>query len=124
MTYTGAALAGVGLAVLLDVAVLRTRLLRRRVFWASYAILLVFQLVTDGVLACRHVVRYDRSAILGPRLACAPVEDLLFGFSLVLQTLSWWVWLGRRARRARTRAGTATAARRARPTRTRRSSTG
>jgi hypothetical protein len=26
----------------------------------------------------------------------APVEDLLFGFSLVLQTTAWWVWWGRR----------------------------
>jgi hypothetical protein len=24
------------------------------------------------------------------------VEDLLFGFSLILQTLSWWTWWGRR----------------------------
>jgi hypothetical protein len=27
----------------------------------------------------------------------APVEDLLFGFALVVQTLAWWVWWGRRA---------------------------
>jgi len=26
----------------------------------------------------------------------APIEDLLFGFSLVLQTLAWWIWWGRR----------------------------
>jgi hypothetical protein len=42
------------------------------------------------------VVRYDSGTILGLRIAGAPVEDLFFGFSLVLQTLSWWVWWGRR----------------------------
>ena len=30
------------------------------------------------------------------RVAHAPVEDLLFGFALVLYALSVWVWLGRR----------------------------
>ncbi len=97
MSYTAAAVLGVAGTVLLDLVVLRTALLRRRVFWVSYAILLFFQLVINGVLTCRHVVSYDSGAILGPRIACAPVEDLLFGFALVTQTLVWWVWLGRRA---------------------------
>ena len=42
---------------------------------------------------------YDDDAILGWRLVFAPVEDLLFGFSLVLQTTAWWVWWGRRLSR-------------------------
>ena len=57
---------------------------------------LVFQLLTNGWLTGprhRDVRRGRRSS--GARLAFAPVEDLLFGFSLVLQTLSWWVWWGR-----------------------------
>jgi lycopene cyclase domain-containing protein len=42
------------------------------------------------------VVTYDPAAIAGPRIVHAPVEDLLFGFALVLLTLSLWVRLGRR----------------------------
>jgi lycopene cyclase domain-containing protein len=97
-----------GLAVLgsvgLDLLVLRTRLLRRRVFWVSYAIILGFQLLTNGWLTRRRIVTYDGDAILGTatpvflgagRIGWAPVEDLLFGFALVLQTLAWWVWWGR-----------------------------
>jgi len=99
VTYTQAALLGLVGSVLIDVALLRTRLLGRRVFWVSYAIILAFQLLVNGVLTGREVVRYDEGAILGPRLAWAPVEDLLFGFALVLLTLSVWVWLGRRERR-------------------------
>jgi len=41
-------------------------------------------------------VRYHPDAILGPRLVYAPVEDLVFGFALVLSSLSLWVWWGRR----------------------------
>ena len=101
MSYTAAALAGVALTLALEVLVLRTGLLRRRLFWTTYGIVVAFQLLVNGVLTCRSVVRYDETAILGPRVACAPVEDLLFGFALVTQTLVWWVWSGRRAARRR-----------------------
>ena len=100
MSYTLAALLAVAAAVLVDLAVLRTGLLGRRAFWAAYAIVLFFQLVVNGVLTGLRIVRYDRDRILGPRLAFAPVEDLLFGFALVTLTLSLWVWAGRRARPA------------------------
>ncbi len=100
MTYTITAAAGAVAAILLDLVVLRTGLLRRRVFWLTYTIVFVFQLIFNGVLTGRGVVRYNPAAILGVRLAYAPVEDLVFGFALVLSTLSLWVWWGRRSRRA------------------------
>jgi lycopene cyclase domain-containing protein len=96
MSYTALALLGVAAAMVFDLFVLRTRLLTRRVFWVSYAIIVFFQLVTNGILTGRDIVTYDPEAILGLRIVYAPVEDLLFGFSLVLQTLAWWVWWGRR----------------------------
>ena len=110
MTYTQLAVLGVGAVVVLDLAVLRTRLLRRRVFWAAYAIVVFFQLVTNAVLTGFRIVRYDGAAIVGTstppdapppflgdgRIAYAPFEDLLFGFALVVLTQVLWVWLGRR----------------------------
>ncbi len=96
MSYTLAALLGVAGSVVLDVAVLRTRVLARRAFWVGYAIVVVFQLVTNGVLTGRGVVLYDPHAITGLRIVYAPVEDLFFGFALVVQTLAWWVFWGRR----------------------------
>jgi len=96
VSYTALALTGVALALLLDLVVLRTRVVTRRVFWTAYAIVVVFQLLTNGWLTGRDIVRYDDAAILGWRLVYAPVEDLLFGFSLVVQTLAWWVFWGRR----------------------------
>ena len=100
MSYTALAVLGVAGALLLDLVVLRTRVVTRRVFWTAYAIVVVFQLLTNGWLTGRDIVRYDDGAVLGVRLVYAPVEDLLFGFSLVVQTLSWWVFWGRRSRAA------------------------
>ena len=110
MTYTQLSVIGVLITLCLDLVVFRTRLVRRRVFWKSYVIIVVFQLLTNGVLTGFRIVRYDGAAIVGPdapidsspafvgdgRIAFAPIEDLLFGFSLVLLTLVLWVWLGRR----------------------------
>lgn len=105
MTYTGLCAVALAVSLLLDVAVLRTHLVTRRAFWASYAIILFFQLLTNGWLTGRGVVRYDADVVLGSsqavlvgegRLLYAPVEDIAFGFALVLQTLAWWVFWGRR----------------------------
>ena len=73
-----------------------SRLLGRAVFWATYPLVLIFQLLSNGILTGRNIVMYDPSAILGWRIAHAPVEDLLFGFAMVLLTLDLWIWWGRR----------------------------
>jgi lycopene cyclase domain-containing protein len=96
VSYTLLAAVGVVAALVLDLALLRTRLVRRRAFWTAYAIVLFFQLLTNGWLTGRDIVVYSADDILGARLVHAPVEDLLFGFSLVLQAQAWWVWWGRR----------------------------
>jgi lycopene cyclase domain-containing protein len=96
VTYTQLALLAVTATVLLDLAVLRTRLLTRKAFWTAYAIVVSFQLLTNAWLTGRGIVTYDERRILGLRVAYAPVEDLLFGFALVTQSMVWWVWWGRR----------------------------
>jgi lycopene cyclase domain-containing protein len=93
MTYTLLAVTAVILAAAADQWVLRTRLLRSRNFWIAYAILLVFQLMANGVLTGLHIVRYSPAAILGLRVAYAPVEDLAFGLALITFTLCCWVRL-------------------------------
>jgi lycopene cyclase domain-containing protein len=96
VSYTQLALLGVAGAVLVDTVLLRTWLVRRRTYWTAYAIVLLFQLITNGILTGFDIVRYDPAAILGWRVAFAPVEDLLFGYAMVTLTLSTWVWLGRK----------------------------
>ena len=100
MSYSALAVVAVVAVLVVDLAVYRTRLVTRRAFWATYAIVLVFQLLMNGVLTGRGVVLYDPGAIWGPRIAYAPVEDLLFGFAMVTLTLLLWVRLGQRRRAA------------------------
>jgi len=40
---------------------------------------------------------YSEDVILGIRIASAPLEDLLFGFALILSVMANWVYLGRKA---------------------------
>jgi hypothetical protein len=40
---------------------------------------------------------YSEDAILGFRIASAPMEDLFFGFALILSVMATWVYLGRKA---------------------------
>jgi lycopene cyclase domain-containing protein len=96
VSYTQLAIAAAVLALAIDLLLTRTALVRRKAFWVSYAIVLIGQLLVNGVLTGARVVRYDPRAIIGVRVIFAPVEDLLFGFAMVLITLSSWVWLGRR----------------------------
>ena len=44
----------------------------------------------NGVLTCPPIVSYDPGEILGPRVVCAPVEDLGFGFAMVTATIALW----------------------------------
>lgn len=110
MTYTQLGIVAVIVMVAVDLWILRTRLVTRRIFWVSYAIIVFFQLITNGMFTGFGIVKYDDAAIIGSsspvdgpppfigdgRLAFAPVEDLLFGFAIVLMSLSLWIFWGRR----------------------------
>ena len=93
MTYTLLAISGVFLAIILDLFVLKTKLLTTGRFWFAWAILVFFQLISNGWLTGRKIVQYDEAMILGYRLVYAPIEDLLFGFALIVATLATWVKL-------------------------------
>ena len=100
MSYTQIALLSFALAIVFDLRVTKIHLFTRRVFWTSYAIILPFQLLTNWWLTSRNIVMYEPNAIIGLRIASAPVEDLFFGFSLLLSVLSLWVFIGKKNQRA------------------------
>ena len=74
MTYTALTISAIALTVLIDLRILKTRLLTRKVFWTSYAIILFFQLITNWWLTSNQIVSYSEDFILGPRIAAAPIE--------------------------------------------------
>ena len=88
--YTLASACGVVLTVLLELLVLRTGLFRDPRYWVTLAIDAAFQLQVNGVLTCPPIVSYDPDQILGPRIVCAPIEDLGFGFAMVTTTIALW----------------------------------
>ena len=96
MTYTELAILSVLLVILVDRYLLKTRLLEKKAFWTAYAIIVFFQLITNWWLTSRNILSYSEEAIIGWRIASAPVEDLLFGFSMVTLTISLWIFWGRR----------------------------
>ena len=96
MTYSQIAIAAAIIAIIMDLTLSSQPLLKRRAFWASYAIILPFQLLTNWWLTSRNIVMYSPDAIFGLRIASAPAEDLLFGFALILGVMGIWEYLGRR----------------------------
>ncbi|NDC12783.1 MAG: lycopene cyclase domain-containing protein [Actinobacteria bacterium] len=96
MTYTQFALLAVLVSVLNDRFVLRTRLTSKKSFWNAYGIMVFFQLLTNWWPTSRGIFIYDERFITGFRIAAAPVEDLFFGFSMILLSISLWIFWGRR----------------------------
>lgn len=94
--YTLLAALATLLAFIFDQNITKANLIQKKAFWTSYAIILPFQLLTNWWLTSRDIVMYSSSQIIGVRIASAPVEDLFFGFALILMVLDFWVYLGRR----------------------------
>jgi lycopene cyclase domain-containing protein len=97
MIYSDIALNAVFLAVVLDLFLLKSQMMTRGIFWLTYFLILPFQLLTNWWLTSNEIVMYSLSDITGQRLAGAPIEDLLFGFSMILLTLSTWEFFKKRS---------------------------
>jgi lycopene cyclase domain-containing protein len=96
MVYTDIAIISIVFAAIVDLFIIKNKLLTKKVFWTSYAIILPFQLITNWWLTSRNIVMYSPDAITGIRVASAPAEDLLFGFALILLVMNLWVYWGKK----------------------------
>lgn len=78
---------------------LRTGVLRTAQYWMAMAIVFAFQVPVDGWLTklSAPIVIYDPEQMTGLRVPWdIPVEDYLFGYSMVTLTILLWVRWGRR----------------------------
>ena len=85
--------------VLAEVLWLRTGIFRRAQYWIAMVIVYCFHVLVDGWLTklSAPIVIYDEGQITGVRVPWdIPVEDYLFGFSMITLTLMLWVRLGQR----------------------------
>lgn len=90
LTYTQITVYALIITILFDVFINKNSLLSTLRFWISYLIIFPFQLLTNWWLTSREIVTYKPEAIIGVRLAGAPIEDLVFGFAMILAVMSLW----------------------------------
>ena len=97
--YTALSVLSVVATVLAEVFWLRTGIFRKAQYWVAMAIVYFFHVLVDGWLTklSAPIVIYDERQITGLRVPWdIPVEDYLFGFSMITLTLMVWVRLGDR----------------------------
>jgi lycopene cyclase domain-containing protein len=83
ITFLLLALALIGLTILLDFAILRTRVIFTRHVLRTAGILVVTTLVFDNILSALPVYVFHREKTLGIYLPWAPVEDLFYIIGVV-----------------------------------------
>jgi lycopene cyclase domain-containing protein len=105
--YTVPAAAAVLAVCAWELLFLHTGLFRRPAYWLSILIVLGFQIPVDGWLTklSAPVVEYSSAQVTGLRGPWdIPLEDFLFGFTLVTAALLLWERQGTRRTAERTRA--------------------
>ena len=76
-----------------------TGIFRQAQYWIAMGIVYAFHVLVDGWLTklSAPIVIYDEDQIVGLRIPWdIPVEDYLFGFSMITLTLMLWVRHGQR----------------------------
>lgn len=95
--YTVLAVISVAITVLVDFKS-KTLLLRRKEFYLFISVILFFKFLVNGYLTGRQIVIYNPADFLEARLGSIPLEDFLFGFSMVTLSIIFWEYFkkGRR----------------------------
>ncbi|MER3523879.1 MAG: lycopene cyclase domain-containing protein [Ignavibacteria bacterium] len=91
MEYTYAAVASVIVVVCAD-RLLKTHLVHQARFWIFIGIMFAFKTIVNGYLTWRPIVLYGESFQIALRIGTIPVEDYLFGFSLITSSIILWEW--------------------------------
>jgi lycopene cyclase domain-containing protein len=70
--------------------ILKTGLLRNKLFYLFLLVIAGFKFLVNGFLTGKNIVVYNPKYFLGFRLGTIPVEDFLFGFSMVTAAVIFW----------------------------------
>jgi lycopene cyclase domain-containing protein len=87
--YTLIAIISVFVIIFLD-KLARTRILIRKDYYLFLLIIFFFKFLVNGYLTGANIVMYNLEFFLGLRLGSIPLEDFLFGFSMVGMTIISW----------------------------------
>lgn len=97
--YPALSIAAVAAVLVLELAVLRTGLLRQRAYWMSMGIVLVAMVLVDGWLTklSAPIVIYDPADVSGWRPVWGILaEEYLFAWALLTLVLVCWEHAGRK----------------------------
>jgi lycopene cyclase domain-containing protein len=94
--YTLIAAASVILTVLVD-KLTRVNILKRKLFYLFLVVILAFKFLVNGYLTGSGIVMYNKKFFLGIRAGSIPLEDFLFGFSMVTLGVIFWEFFKKRA---------------------------
>lgn len=83
-TYFGLALPFLLLALLLDMMILKTCVVKTRSFWVVMGIMIGFTAVFDQLFTGLPIVWYDFSLTSGVKLWYAPIEDFTYTIAAVI----------------------------------------
>ena len=95
--YTILAICSVFVAVLVDKKT-GINILKRRLFFVFLAVIALFKFLVNGFLTGASVVIYNPDFFLGLRLGPIPLEDFLFGFSMVTMVIIFWEYFKKKER--------------------------
>ena len=87
--YTILSILSVILALLLDKKS-GIGILKKGESYAFLLIILFFKILVNGYLTSQYIVIYNPKFLLNIRVGSIPLEDFLFGFSMVTMTIIFW----------------------------------
>jgi lycopene cyclase domain-containing protein len=87
--YTILSIISVVVTFLIDTKT-KTKLLSRAEFYIFLLVIIFFKFLVNGYLTGTSIVMYNPDFYLGLRIGSIPVEDFLFGFSMVTLTIIFW----------------------------------
>ena len=87
--YTLLSLISVLLTLYLD-KISHINLLKKKEYYVFILIIIFFKILVNGYLTGKQIVMYRPRFFLGLRIGSIPLEDFLFGFSMVTLTIIFW----------------------------------
>lgn len=93
--YTVLAAASVAITIIVD-ALSGVKVLRRAEFYIFLCAIFLIKLLVNGYLTGTGIVLYRAQFFLGIRIGSIPVEDFLFGFSMVTLAIIFWEYFKKR----------------------------
>jgi lycopene cyclase domain-containing protein len=69
---------------------LKIGIFKKKIFWFFILIIMLFKFMVNGYLTGSNIVRYNQQFFIGFRLGSIPLEDFLFGFSMVSLSIIFW----------------------------------